>query len=120
MDETKVIEATAGPYRGQRLTMPAADADTAIDDGWAVDPTKPIDADASPPELNDEQRSEILAKAETAARKLRGEPEGEPKEKLPTGRESPTATPREANAKRDEKPKPTPGDYETRRSTPKE
>lgn len=74
-DETKVIEAIAGPYAGQRLTVPAADADAAIKDGWARDPFAPVDPDAEPPELDQEAHDKMLTAAQKAARKLRGEEE---------------------------------------------
>jgi len=44
-DETKEVEALMGPYRGQRLTMPAAEAENAINDHWAIDPYAPRDDD---------------------------------------------------------------------------
>lgn len=74
-DENKTIEATAGPYKGQRLTMPAADADQAIADGWARDPFAPAPGPDDKPakEPTDEERQAVMDKAEKAAKKLRGE-----------------------------------------------
>lgn len=69
-EELTQIEATAGPYRGQRLTVSKADAEAAIAEGWAIDPF------AARPEgktMTDEERLDLLAKAEAGARKLRGE-----------------------------------------------
>lgn len=67
-DETKVVDAIAGPYRGQRLTVSAADAAQAIADKWAVDPfaEKPPPAkegEEPEPPLSDEEREEIVKKA---------------------------------------------------------
>jgi hypothetical protein len=83
-EEPAAIQVTAGPYAGQRLTMSKADADAAIAEKWAVDPfalppTKEEEEkqtkEAKP--MTEEERLEIRAKAEKAARKLRGEPEPE-------------------------------------------
>ena len=83
-DEPAAVQVIAGPYAGQRLTMSRADADTAIADKWAVDPSAPARSkeeeekaakEAKP--LTEEERAGIKAKAEKAARKLRGEPEHE-------------------------------------------
>lgn len=83
-DEDVMIEATAGPYAGKRLTMPAADAKKAIADGWARDPfaemtdedrQKAVDAAAA---ATDEDRQKVAEAAEKAARKLRGEEEADP------------------------------------------
>lgn len=74
MDETKQVEATAGPYAGQRLTMPVDEAEQAITDGWARDPFAPP-TDEPPKEQTDEERADVVKKAEKAARKLRGEPD---------------------------------------------
>jgi hypothetical protein len=80
-DETKVIEAIAGPYKGQRLTLPTADADQAIDDGWAKDPFEPVDPDAEPPEFDQEANDAMIVAAEKAARKMRGEEDEDAKGK---------------------------------------
>jgi hypothetical protein len=80
-DEPAVVHAVAGPYAGQRLTMPKADADAAIADKWATDPNAPPpkegEKEAKP--MTEEEHAEIKAKAEKAARKLRGEPEPDAK-----------------------------------------
>jgi hypothetical protein len=70
MEQTRLIEALAGPYSGQRLTLPAADAEAAISAGWARDPFAPA---ANVP-ANDP--AAVLVAAEKAARKLRGETNG--------------------------------------------
>lgn len=75
-DEPAAVQVVAGPYAGQRLTMSRADADAAIAEKWAVDPSAlPPKEEAKP--MTEEERAEIKAKAEKAARKLRGEPEPE-------------------------------------------
>src|SRR5262245_52536878 len=87
-DETKEIEGTVGPYAGQRLTLPAADADAAIADGWARDPFAPLDPNAEPPKLlTDEERQKVLEAANKAASKLRGEePADEPPKPKPAAK----------------------------------
>ena len=72
-DETKRIEALYGPYRGQHLDLPAADADQAIKDGWARDPYAEPSAEVQA--LDPEKQEKATAAAEKAARKLRGEDE---------------------------------------------
>lgn len=62
-EETKVIEATCGPYRGQRLTMLAADAVRAIADKWARDPGEVFDPDEPPPEITTEQQAMAIQAA---------------------------------------------------------
>lgn len=78
-DDDSTIEATHGPYKGQRLTMKKADADKAIADGWAKDPFKLPDEKQDKPErdeTSDEDKADKHAKAteaaEKAANKLRG------------------------------------------------
>lgn len=82
-DETSVIEAVIGPYRGQRLTMPKAEAQQAIADKWAIDPFAPPSKEDEVPKkpMTDEERAEIIAKAEAGLAKLRGE-EPPPKAEL--------------------------------------
>jgi len=72
MADDVMIKATAGPYKGKRLTVSEADAKAAIKDGWAVDPfAEPAEAK----ELSEEDRAKIAAKATEAAARLRGEAE---------------------------------------------
>ena len=56
--DARQIEATVGPYRGQRLTVSAADADAAIADKWAIDPFAPVEhePDEAPEPLSEEER----------------------------------------------------------------
>lgn len=73
--ETTMVEATIGPYAGQRLTMSAADAKAAIADGWARDAAEVPDENAPASEpMTPEQRAAALEKAQAAAFKMRGEP----------------------------------------------
>lgn len=77
-DELKTIEGLYGPYAGKRLTVSPADAEQAIADRWAKDPFAPVEEPKEGEELKlltDEERQEILDKAEKAAKKLRGEEE---------------------------------------------
>lgn len=89
MTEPKRIEALYGPFAGQQIDLPAADADQAISDGWARDPfARPSDKPVDP--LTQEKLDAAIVAAEKAARKLRGEPEpkkkaaGKPAEKEAT------------------------------------
>jgi hypothetical protein len=107
-DETKVIEATAGPYAGQRLTVPAADADAAIKDGWAIDPFAAVDPDAEPPPAQtEEERMKTSEAAAKAARKLRGEDDAEKADKKPASKEKSLEADKPASS------------YETRSTMPK-
>jgi hypothetical protein len=103
-DEPVLIEATAGPYRGQRLTVSEADAKAAIADGWAIDP---FAEKQEPKEMTDEDRAKVGEAAEKAARKLRGQEE-EPKK----------STKKADEDKALEADKPAAG-YETRSTMPK-
>lgn len=60
-DETKVIDVMIGPYRGQRLTVSAADADSAVNSHWATD------ANAGPPNPDEEPHPPLSAEERTAA-----------------------------------------------------
>lgn len=73
-DETKRIEALHGPYAGQHLDLPAADADQAIADGWARDPFAAA-SDKPIPDFDAEKHDKMLVAAQKASRKLRGEDE---------------------------------------------
>jgi hypothetical protein len=90
-DEPAVVHVVAGPYAGQRLTMPKADADAAIADKWATDPNAPPpkegEKEAKP--MTEEEHAEVKAKAEKAARKLRGEPEPDAKSEDKAHRQEP-------------------------------
>lgn len=93
------IDVTVGPYAGKTLAVSPADAKAAISEGWAKDPSAPP-PEKEPAPLTDEQRAEVMAKAEKAARKLRGEEEPEQHGEKP----------------RELAPKPSSG-YETRTSS---
>lgn len=76
--ESKQVLVTHGAYAGQRLTMPAGDADSAVRDGWAVDPfAAPLSDEerAKRPLETDEERAKRAEAADKAGRKLRGEDE---------------------------------------------
>jgi hypothetical protein len=77
--ETKQVMVLIGPYRDHRLTMSAADAESAINNHWAVDPFPPPEppaarADRDPgvyqsadekthPPLSDDERKTALEAA---------------------------------------------------------
>lgn len=73
--ETKNILAHHGPYAGQVVTVPAAVADQAIADGWAIDPY------LIPPAETKEQDDAMLTKARAAAHAAAAELRGEVKPK---------------------------------------
>jgi len=62
-----VIDVIMGPYRNQRLTMPAAEAQTAINDHWARDPYSGVPYGEGHEPLDDEHRAEALTAANTWA-----------------------------------------------------
>ena len=58
------VEVIMGPYRGQHLTMPTADGQSAIDAHWARHPNEQY-GDHDP--LTDQQRTDALTAAHTWA-----------------------------------------------------
>lgn len=67
-DETRQIDIIMGPYRGHRLTVPAAEADAAINAHWALDPHRKLDEGEEPHDpLTDQQRNDALTAAHTWA-----------------------------------------------------
>ena len=60
-DETKQVDVIMGPYRSQRLTMSAADADAAVNGHWATDPTKWQEPPHDP--LSDQERTDAMTAA---------------------------------------------------------
>lgn len=71
-----------GPLSGTRVTMPAADADAAIADGWAYDPYIP--REAADEVATWEESHALNEKAAIAVAKLRGEDHFEPTGKSKT------------------------------------
>lgn len=65
-DETKVMEAILGPYRGKRLTMLVADADQGRDDHWLINPFDPVAYDH--PVLTEEERAASIVAADAWAK----------------------------------------------------
>ena len=55
-DETRQIQVLMGPYRDHRLTVSSADAESAINNHWAVDPFELPDPDHQHPPLTEEER----------------------------------------------------------------
>jgi len=64
-DELKHVHVIAGPYRDNRLSMTAADADAAIAAHWAVDPYGEYPGHEP---LTDQQRTDALTAAHTWAK----------------------------------------------------
>src|SRR5262249_51544927 len=106
-EETKVIEAICGPYRGQRLTVSAADFDKAIADRGARDPhaERPHEPDEQPPEMTPEETKAALEAAEAwQTEQVEIAKGGQPKSERS-----------QRNETRDMAPDETAGTYETRR-----
>ena len=70
-DDLKTIEPLYGPYHGQHIRVGAADADQAIDEGWARDPY--LRPDQRPTAASLTSRTELMHAAERAARRWRGD-----------------------------------------------
>src|SRR5262245_55780 len=66
-DEQREIQVLLGPYRDKRLVVPAADAEAAINDHWAVDPHAVADPNDPHPPLSEEERTHALEAANTWA-----------------------------------------------------
>ena len=114
-DETKQIMVLMGPYRDNRLTVSAADADAAINAHWAVDPFYMPAPDEEPhPPLSDEERTAALEAATTWAKAQWDTAQGV------TPPEPPPEPPIEGRKaeKRDMKPDATSGRYGTRDTGP--
>jgi hypothetical protein len=63
-DETRQIQVLMGPYRDHRLTVSSADAESAINNHWAVDPHAVAAPDDHPhPPLTEEERTAALEAA---------------------------------------------------------
>ena len=88
-DETKTIDVIMGPYRGHRLTVPAADADSAVNNHWATDanaaPDVPGDDDHPHPPLSEEERTAALTSATEWAQKQWDTAQGVPPPAPPEG-----------------------------------
>jgi len=101
-DETRQIQVLMGPYRDNRLTVSAADAESAINNHWAVDPHHVAAPDEEPhPPLTEEERKHALEAATTWAQAQWDAAQG-------------SATPKEDAVRRDMKPDDTSGRYPTR------
>lgn len=77
MPEEKLIELIFGPYRDQRVSIAADEADKAIAEGWARDPFAPPD-EMTKQSLSDKELVEMWELAEKAARRWRGERSAKP------------------------------------------
>jgi hypothetical protein len=109
-DETKQIQVLLGPYRDHRLTVSSADAESAINNHWAVDPFHVAAPDEEPhPPLSDEERTAALEAATTWAQTQWDTAQG-----VTPPPPEPPVTRRETEEKRDMTPEDTSGDYTTR------
>ena len=114
-EETKVIDVMIGPYRGHRLTVSAADADSAIGSHWATDANAaPPAPDEEPhPPLSDEERNSALEAAQTWA-----QAQWDAAQAVATPKEAPAARGKKDPEKRDLKPGESAGSYTTRAARP--
>src|SRR4029077_15534972 len=68
-DETKQVDVIMGPYRGNRLTMSAADAQAAVNGHWATTPTDTDHSRDDPhPPLDDAERKAAMDAAHAWAK----------------------------------------------------
>ena len=109
-DATKQIEAIIGPYRGQRLSVTAADFDAAIAAHWAIDPfAEREDPDDPHPPLTEAERTAALEAANTWAQAQTGDVPEPPIEPPP---------PEGGATRRSMTPDESPGGYQTRQAPP--
>ena len=107
-----MVEAIMGPYRGQHLTMTAADGQAAIDAHWARNPSEAI-YEHEP--LDDEHRKEAVDASHAWAQAQWDAAQGvEPDQPPPEGGEG---TPLEQRRRRSMTAEQTPGGYTTRDAT---
>ena len=107
-----MVEAIMGPYRGQHLTMTAADGQAAIDAHWARNPSEAI-YEHEP--LDEEHRKEAVDASHAWAQAQWDAAQGvEPDQPPPEGGEG---TPLEQRRRRSMTAEQTPGGYTTRDAT---
>jgi len=111
VDETRQIQVLMGPYRDNRLTVSAADAESAINNHWAVDPHELPDPDHQHPPLSVEERTAALEAATTWAQ-LQWDTAQQVKPPDPPP--DPPITRAKSAEKRDMKPDEPAGRYSTR------
>jgi hypothetical protein len=78
-DETKRVDVFMGPYRGNLLTMPVAEADAAIAAHWARDPFSGEEYGKSHPPLSEQERTDAMTAATAWAQAQWAPPPTEPK-----------------------------------------
>ena len=108
-DETRQIQVLMGPYRDNRLTVSAADAESAINNHWAVDPHELPDPDHQHPPLSDEERQTALEAATTWAQAQWDAAQGVASTKEPAATRA-----KKSDEKRDMTPEEPAGRYTTR------
>jgi hypothetical protein len=77
MADTKIIRPIWGEFADQNIELPVADADNAIEEGWAFDPHAETPREL-PPILTDGERAYMEECSKKAIAKLRGEDYFEP------------------------------------------
>lgn len=120
-DETKIIQPSYGPFAGQQITVPAAEADEAISAGWAVDPYAPPSTEQpAAADLDPDARQALIDAADAAARKWRGEEESEDVKKAKAKTKDDTSAKPASRASEETRDMKAGGsaDYQTRESQP--
>jgi hypothetical protein len=113
-DETRQIQVLLGPYRDHRLTVSSADAESAINNHWAVDPFHVAEPDEEPhPPLSDEERTAALTAA-TEWAQLQWDTAQQVRPPDPPPDPPITRAKKEPAEKRDMKPDESAGRYSTR------
>ena len=111
-DEIRHIQVLLGPYRDHRLSVSAADAESAINNHWAVDPFHVAEPDEEPhPPLSDEERTAAL-EAATAWAQLQWDTAQQVKPPAPP--DPPITRAKKPDEKRDMAPDEPSGRYTTR------
>jgi hypothetical protein len=112
----KQVNVLMGPYRGNALIMPEAEADQAIADHWASEVQHTFDAAAEPPHdpLTDAERDAAYAAALAWAEAVNPPPEVEPVE--PVEEPAPEGETEDARRAREKRNADARADYERRKA----
>ena len=90
MADTKIIRPIWGEFADQNIELPVADADNAIEEGWAFDPHAETPREL-PPILTDGERAYMEECSKKAIAKLRGEDYFEPQSSKRGGKKALTS-----------------------------
>lgn len=85
-DDSQIIEPSAGPYKGQRISVSAAEAKRAIKEKWARDPfavDEAQDGDDAQAQVDDAEMAKRNERAEAAAKRWRGDEQQRERELQP-------------------------------------